>query len=357
MPSSVKPPRRKVDRSCLTSLLELSDAELTDMALSAEADLVALTVTEGTRTLYMSRVRLLEEILDDVSRKRVEAGKKAFVWDERIFIIFLKKMADLKMGYSGSGYLNAILFAQKQGKFYGTWAIDNAARFRHLVKGAAYQAGEARHCSKRAQMTLEMFESFCEFLIEEGMPASMVAAMQVAFWMALRISECLRLRHQDVMALPRVNGEGCDYVLDLPNKAYKAGTAHPPRVQKPLVAVEAMSVIFSAKVGKKTGDLLFPRAEWDEKTVRAMVKAWAEEHALKFTAVDNVFFDGAHTLRHGGMARIREQVQDAMSRTLMAGLAGCSAENVVAYSTTNEERGRKGLGKKKKVAPPKRARS
>ena len=109
------------------------------MALSAEADLVALTVTEGTRTLYMSRVRLLEEILDDVSRKRVEAGKKAFVWDERIFIIFLKKMADLKMGYSGSGYLNAILFAQKTRKI-----------LRHM---GHRQCGPVQALSKRSRLS------------------------------------------------------------------------------------------------------------------------------------------------------------------------------------------------------------
>ena len=44
------------------------------------------------------------------------AGKTAFIWDGRIFVIFLKKMADLKMGYSGSGCLNAALFVQRQGK-------------------------------------------------------------------------------------------------------------------------------------------------------------------------------------------------------------------------------------------------
>lgn len=343
----VKPQRGKIKKSCLYDLIELSDTELSAMALKAEADLVALTVTEGTRTLYMSRVRLLDEILDDVSRQRVLAGRTPFTWDVRIFVIFLQKMAELKMGYSGSGYLNAVLFAQRQGRFHGTWAVDEVARLRHLVKGAAYQAGAARHRAKRGQMTHDMFESFCEFLIDQGQPASMVAAMRVAFFMALRISECLRLRYQDVWAVASADGEGCEYALDLPNKAYKAGSAHSPRVQKPLVAVEAMEIIFSAKVGKKMGDWLFPRAEWDEKTVRAMVKAWSDEHALEFTAVDNIFFDGAHTLRHGGMARIREQVQEAMASSLMAGLAGCSVENVLRYSTTNEERGRKTLGKNK----------
>jgi len=77
-------------------------------------------------------------------------------------------------------------------------------------------------------MDASMFKSFLEFLEETGRPALMLTATKVAFYMALRISELIRLKRGQV----RIDKEG-DVYLDLPNKVYKAGSSRPPRASDP----------------------------------------------------------------------------------------------------------------------------
>lgn len=69
---------------------------------------------------------------------------------------------------------------------------------------------------KRDKMDVAMFESFCEFLEETGIPALMLTAKNVALYMALRITEIVRSKRGQV----KIDQER-DAYLDLTNKVYK----------------------------------------------------------------------------------------------------------------------------------------
>jgi len=183
-----------------------------------------------------------------------------------------------------------------------------------------------------------MFQSFEDWLVETNKPPSMIMAMRLTFGGALRISECIRLKQEHIIIT-----EEYDVVLDLPNKAFKAGNGKPPRVQKTLTEFMAIDAVLTTAQGKKHGDFIFPPSDWNERTVRKAVKDWAEVHAVEFLeqGLDNVFIDGVHCLRHGGMAEIKKKVVAAMGRAFQGELGACSAQNVDRYSTPNHQRGPK----------------
>lgn len=336
---SVKPRRGKVAKSHLSHLAEVPKADLAALALQAEKELHEMTVTAGTSTLYHGRVGILEGVLIHLNERRRDLGMPAeemLTWNTELFVLFCRRLVEVDMSLSGAGYLNAVIFVQRGGEF-GSWALIDHERLRRLIKGGVYQGGKRRVLAVRGQMDEAMFDSFIEFLISSGRPASLVLAMQAAYFMALRISEVIRLLFEHVRY-----GTGDDGAwLDLPNKAYKAGNGKPPRVQKANESPEAMIVIFSAAAGKKMGDYVFPRSEWNEKAARDSIKDWAEKHRVEFPVLDSVFMDGPHVARHGGMARILERVKGLMEESLLAGIGACSSGNVRRYATTNGVRAKR----------------
>ena len=336
---SAKPRRGKVSTSHLAHLAVVHRADLGALARQAAKELHEMTVTAGTSALYHGRVGVLEGVLIHLNDRRRANGmppEEMLEWDTELFILFCRRLVEVDMAMTGAGYLNAVIFVQRGGCF-GRWALEDHELLRRLIKGGTYQSGRRRLISVRGQMDEAMFDSFIEFLIASGRPPSLVLAMQAAYFMALRISEVIRLLYEHVMY--GAEGEGAS--LDLPNKAYKAGNGKPPRVQKIIDSPEAMIAIFSAAAGKKMGDFVFPRAEWNEKTARDSVKEWAAKHRIEFPVLDSVFMDGPHVARHGGMARIMERVKELMEESLLAGIGACSSRNVHRYATSNAERAKR----------------
>ena len=331
---STKPKKGRVTKNDLDCLADLGWEEIDALSRDAESYLVCQTVNNGTKTLYEKRVGLLDEILETVNSRRATNGRTAIVWCMVTFVIFLKIMADNGMGHSSQGYLNAVLFQQRRG-VWGTWALDQIERLRRLVKGGAHGAGKMKERRKRGQMDEAMFESFIDFLLATTRPPTLIVAMQIAYLLSLRISEVVRLRDEDVLY-----HEDGSVSVELANKVYKAGNGKPPRVEKLVESGKALVLLCVAQMDKKTGDLLFPRHTWNEKMARTAVQEWATLHAFEFPNLDGVYLDGPHCLRRGGMARLKEQVVQAMHDAMLGGLAGCSTENAEAYAATNAVRGR-----------------
>lgn len=337
MPLITRPKNGRVKKTALDHLAAQTPGEVEALAATARAALMAATVTERTKEQYEGRVNLLSEVLNSLNEKRVANGLAEVPWSLKIFTIFLHHMLTAGMGVSAPGYLNAILFVQRSGSF-GTWALEGQDELRRLVKGAVYDGGARRNKARRAQMTFEMFQSFEEWMMDNEKPPSLILAMRLTFGGALRISECLRLRRKDV----QISKEH-DVILDLPNKAYKAGNGKPPRVQKTLTEFMAIDAVLVASEGKGLEDYIFPPSEWNERTARRAVKDWAEVHAFEFldNGLDNVFIDGVHCLRHGGMALIKDKVVAAMGKAFQGELGACSAQNVDRYAVPNHKRGPK----------------
>jgi len=330
-----RPKNCRVRKDALGHLAAETADGVQALAEKAKADLIAATVTEQTRSQYQSRVNLLQKVVDDLNVKRAENHHPPLTWSFSLFTIFLHHMMLTGMGVSAPGYLNAVIFVQRSGSF-GTWALENQTELRHLVKGASYDGGARRSRPRRAQMTLEMFLSFEEWMFSTGKPPSMILAMQLTFGAALRISECVRLKAEDIIITA-----DHDVVLNLPNKAFKAGNGKPPRVEKTLTEAIAVESVLTASHGRKCGEYIFPPSEWNERSVRKAVQEWAALHAFEFLdqGLDNIFFDGPHCLRHGGMALIKEKVIAAMGRAFQGELGACSAENVDRYAKPNRKRG------------------
>jgi len=337
MPLISRPKNGRVRKGALDDLATTTSEEVEMRAAAAREKLMAATVTERTKAQYEGRVNLLREVVKSLNEKREKNGLEQIAWSLSLFTIFLHHMLTAGMGVSAPGYLNAVLFVQRSGSF-GTWALENQEELRRLTKGAVYDGGNRRFKSRRAQMTLEMFESFEEWLVETKKPPSLVLAMRLTFGGALRISECLRLRGKDI----RISLEH-DVILELPNKAYKAGSGKPPKVHKTLTEFMAIDAVLVASEGKSLEDFIFPPTEWNERTARQAVKDWAEIHTFEFldNGIDNVFIDGVHCLRHGGMALIKKKVIEAMGKAFQGELGACSAQNVDRYAVPNQKRGPK----------------
>ena len=331
-----KPGKGRMTPSHLDHFATLDVEELATMACEAEARLMAMTVTRQTYHLYDLRVRLLDRIMESLNEARLAGGQTRLEWDRTMFVLLLSTMHDTGLARSCTGYLNAILFFQRSG-IWGSWALKEQEHLHRLCKGAVYDYGNARHRTVRGQMDGPMFENFMEWMMETGKPASMILAVRVCFALALRVSELVRLKHEQIV----IGTEG-DMELDLPNKMFRAkNPSTSPRVRKPVVEWVTVDVLLALRQNKKTGDFLFPPGMWNEKSLRETIKSWAEDHALEFleSGLDNVFFDGPHVLRHGGMAALQEKVVAAMGEAMKQGLGGCSAGNVKFYAKPNVERG------------------
>ena len=331
-----KPSKGRMTSSHLDHLATLGADELATMAVEAEARLMEMTVTRQTYHLYDLRVRLLDRILDSLNAARVVAGTEPVAWDRSLFILLLQTMHGTGLARSCTGYLNAILFFQRSG-IWGSWALHEQELLHRLCKGAVYDRGDARHRTVRGQMDGPMFENFIEYMVQERKPASMILAVKVCFSLALRVSELVRLRHEQII----IGVEG-DIEIDLPNKMFRAkNPTAPPRIRKPVVEWTTVDILLALRQKKGTGDFLFPPGIWNEKSLRDTIKSWAGEHALQFleSGLDNVFFDGPHVLRHGGMAALQEKVIAAMGDAMKGGLGGCSSGNVNFYARPNVNRG------------------
>jgi len=70
---------------------------------------------------------LLGEILEGLNAERDRSGMTRLEWSVDSFILFIHKLHSLEMRYSGSGYLNAVLFSQRAGTF-GDWALSEVDR-------------------------------------------------------------------------------------------------------------------------------------------------------------------------------------------------------------------------------------
>ena len=329
------PTKGKLTRTHLDHVADMDEDEIETLAVEAKMDLMKMTVTHQTHRLYDLRVRLLDEILDSLNKKRVELGRNPLEWTLSLFLILLKAMQETGVGKSASGYMSAILFFQRAGTF-GTWALENEVELRNLIKGLKYNSGDRRHVRARGTFTADMFEHFMEWMEEQRYPISLRAALKLAFLMALRINELVGLKHEDIV----IDFDG-NMLMDLPNKMHRSKnpTTQSPRVQKPVLDPTAVEIILAARTGKRLGEYLFPPGIWREKMARDAVKAWAAEHAMEFLGdIANVFLDGPHCLRHGGMARVKERVVQILSETLKAELGGCSAGNVEYYGRSNETR-------------------
>jgi len=160
----------------------------------------------------------------------------------------------------------------------------------------------------------------------------------LCFGAALRLKELIGLKPEHVI----ITSEH-DVFLNLPNKSYKAGNDKPPRVDKPVTEHRAIDALFIAMEDVPTGEYIFRPTLWNEKALREAVKEWASQHAIEFLdkGVDNVFIDGMHCLRHGGMALIKEKVLEAMGKMMKSELGTCSAKNVDNYARPNSKRGPK----------------
>ena len=324
-----------MNKNHLEHLATMDLDELATMAVEAEARLMEMTVTRQTHHLYDLRVRLLDQIMETLNAAREAAGKELVQWDRTMFVLLLSAMHETGLARSCTGYLNAVLFFQRSG-IWGCWALQDQEQLHKLCKGAVYDRGDARHRTVRGQMDEPMYENFVEYLLEERKPPSMVLAVKICFRLALRVSELIRLKHEQII----IDTEG-NMDVDLPNKMYRAkNPTAPARVRKPVTDWATVDILLALRRGKKTGDYLFPPGVWNEKSLRDVIKAWAQAHALEFGEnVDNVFFDGPHVLRHGGMAGLKEKVLAAMGQAMQAGLGGCSTSNVNFYSRPNGERG------------------
>ena len=324
-----------MSQSHLEHLATMDLDELATMAFEAEVRLMEMTVTRQTHHLYDLRVRLLDQIMETLNAARDVAGQERVQWDRTMFVLLLSAMHDTGLARSCTGYLNAVLFFQRSG-IWGSWALQDQEKLHKLCKGAVYDRGDARHRTVRGQMDGPMFENFVEFLLDERKPPSMVLAVKICFKLALRVSELVRLKHEQIV----IDAEG-NMDIDLPNKMFRArNPTAPARVRKPVTDWATVDILLSVRRGKKTGDWLFLPGVWNENSLREVIKAWASTHALEFSEnIDNIFFDGPHVLRHGGMAALKEKVLAAMGNAMQAGLGGCSTNNVNFYSRPNGERG------------------
>ena len=331
-----KPTKGKMTPCQMDHLATLDVDELATMAVEAEARLMEMTVTRQTYHLYDLRVRLLDRIMESLNSARRRAGKAEVQLDRTLFVLLLSTMHDTGLARSCTGYLNAVLFFQRSG-IWGSWALQEQEHLHKLCKGAVYDHGDARHRTVRGQMDAPMFENFVEYLLAERKPASMVLAVRICFSLALRVSELVRLKHEQVV----IDHEG-QMELDLPNKMFRGkNPTAPARVRKPVVEWIAVDILLALRRGKKTGEYLFPPGLWNEKSLRDAIKEWAVKHALSFldSGLDNVFFDGPHVLRHGGMAALQEKVIAAMGEAMKGGLGACSAGNVGFYARSNADHG------------------
>jgi len=337
MKAANKPRKGKVQRDVLNDVSLLSMAQIEEMARGAESELMGMTVSDGTRGLYRGRWNILQDILQELNCMRRANAMDPVEWSTALFILFMRRLAALDMGRSVAGYLNAVLFMQRSDACaYGSWATKDQEKLHRLTKGASYQGGARRHVTVRGQIDDAMFDSLLDFLIGGGHPVSLIIAMQVAFLCALRISEVIRLKHEHII----IEADGSVW-LDLPNKAFKKGNGKPPRVKKPVEEIEAMTLLFDSRIGKGFGDFLFPRSSWNEKMARDTIKAWANKSNVDFPVLDNVFIDGPHCLRHGGMKRIQDRVVQAMQDVLAAEKGACSARNVQHYARENRVRAKR----------------
>jgi len=334
--SAHKRQRQKVSKEVLGHLAGLTDEKIEACARLAESELMAMTVSEGTYRLYTGRWNILNDILAALNEKRRLKPLPPVRWSTDLFIIFIRQLAELDMGRTAMGYFNACIFMQRADSTNGDWAIKDAERVHRLLKGASYQKGKSRHIAQRGQIDDAMFDSLLEWLIEGEFNASLIVAFQVMFLCALRISEIVKLKFEQVI----VEKDGSVW-LDLPNKAFKKGTNKPPRVRKPVEEPEALALLFTAKAGKKVGDFLFPPTTWNERFARDCIHAWAVCAEVEFPVLDKVFMDGPHCLRHGGMKRIEERVVQAVHDVLLAEKGACSAQNVRRYARSNRTRAAK----------------
>ncbi len=115
-------------------------------------------------------------------------------------------------------------------------------------------------------------------------------------------------------------------------------------MQKPVLDMVAIDILLAARQEKKMGDFLFPPTDWNEKLARQAVKDWATAHAVVFLegpggGINNVFMDGPHCLRGGGMTLIQTRVAEAMAVAMKEQLGGCSPANVDYYARENASRG------------------
>jgi len=338
MRAANKTRKGKVRHDVLDDISLLSVSHINELARDAESELMAMTVSDGTRRLYTGRWNILQGVLQNLNRLRLAHSMNPVEWSTDLFIIFIRRLTTLDMGRSVAGYLNAVLFMQRSDSTAnGNWALKDQEKLHRLAKGASDQSGARRHVTVRGQIDDAMFDSLLEFLIVGGHPVSLVVAMQVAFLCALRISELIRLKHEHVI----IESDGSVW-LDLPNKAFKKGNGKPPRVKKPVEEIEAMALLFDSRIGKGFGDFLFPRASWNEKMARDVIKAWANISNVDFPVLDIVFIDGPHCLRHDGMKRIQDRVVQALQDVLTAERGACSTRNVKHYARENRVRAKRG---------------
>ena len=199
-----------MSQSHLEHLATMDLDELATMAFEAEVRLMEMTVTRQTHHLYDLRVRLLDQIMETLNAARDVAGQERVQWDRTMFVLLLSAMHDTGLARSCTGYLNAVLFFQRSG-IWGSWALQDQEKLHKLCKGAVYDRGDARHRTVRGQMDGPMFENFVEFLLDERKPPSMVLAVKICFKLALRVSELVRLKHEQIV----IDAEG-NMDIDLP---------------------------------------------------------------------------------------------------------------------------------------------